>query len=76
MCEFAIKKGGEKLKREALLRELRELAKINGLELEVIENRGKGSHYRVKYGTKTTTVKSGELTPNYVRLIKKQLGVE
>lgn len=61
--------------REALLRELRKLARKRGLEFEVIPGRGKGSHYRVRLGSRFTTVKSGELTPGYVRLIKDQLGV-
>lgn len=63
------------MKREALIRELRTLAKLEGKEFEVVENKGKGSHYRVKFGDKITTLKSGELTPTYVKLIKKQLGV-
>ena len=64
------------MKREQLLRELRKLAGENGKDFEVYENKGKGSHYRVMYDGRFTTVKSGELTPGYVRLIKKQLGVE
>lgn len=64
------------MKREALIRELRKLANETGKFFEVTENRGKGSHYRVKLGDRRTTIKSGELTPNYVRLIKKQLGVD
>jgi hypothetical protein len=42
----------------------------------VIETKGKGSHYRVNLGEKFTTIKSGELRPGYVNLIKRQLGVE
>ena len=64
------------MKREQLLRELRKIAKSQNLELEVFEDKGKGSHYRVKLNGKMTTIKSGELTPTYVRLVKKQLGVE
>lgn len=64
------------MKREQLLRELRKLAKDNGRHFEVFEDKGKGSHYRVNYDGRFTTVKSGELTPGYVRLIKKQLGIE
>lgn len=55
--------------REALLRELRKLARDRDVEFEVTKGRGKGSHYR------RTTIKSGELTPTYVGLVKKQLGV-
>lgn len=47
-----------------------------GLDYEEIKDRGKGSHYRVRVGDRFTTIKSGELKPGYVRLIKNQLGVE
>ena len=60
--------------REALLRELRKSARKQGVDFRVVETRGKGSHYRIHYGDRFTTVKSGELKPGYVALIKKQLG--
>lgn len=62
--------------RDALIRELRKLAKRQGVDFRVIEDRGKGSHYRVYFEEKYTTIKSGELKPGYVALIKKQLGVD
>ncbi|MER8862471.1 hypothetical protein NKI19_01965 [Mesorhizobium sp. M0751] len=61
--------------RDALIRELRKYARLKDLTFEVFENNGKGSHYRIKLGEQFTTVKSGELKPGYVKLIKKQLGV-
>ena len=61
--------------REALIREIRRLARKNGVRFEVIVSHGKGSHYRVEYADKWTTVKSGELAPGYVALIKRQLGI-
>lgn len=64
------------MKREALIRELRKLARETGKRFEVIERRGKGSHYRVYFGDRSTTIKSGELKPGYVKLIKVQLGVD
>lgn len=64
------------MKREALLRELRKLARDSGTDFEVVTNKGKGSHYRVRFGQRWTIIKSGELTPGYVKLIKNQLGVE
>lgn len=64
------------MKREALLRELRKLAKEMGTTFEVFEDNGKGSHYRVKFADKMTTIKSGELKPGYVALIKRQLGIK
>ena len=63
------------MKREALIRELQKTARDRGVVFEVIQNHGKGSHYRVRLGDKRTIVKSGELTPTYVKLVKKQLGV-
>jgi len=63
------------LKREALLRELRAIARKQGLEFEIFTNKGKGSHYRVRVGDKETTVQSGELNPHKVARIKKQLGI-
>lgn len=64
------------MKREQFLRELRKIAKDRQLDLEIFENKGKGSHYRVKLNGKMTTIKSGELTPTYVRLVRKQLGID
>jgi len=44
------------MKREALLRELRALARKRGLVFEVFTDKGKGSHYRVRFGDKLTTI--------------------
>lgn len=63
------------MKREQFIRELRKIAKDQGKELEIYEDKGKGSHYRVKFGDRMTTLKSGEYTPGHVRLVKKQLGI-
>lgn len=63
------------LKREALLRELRTLARKMGVEFEILQDKGKGSHYRVKFAGKMTTIQSGELDPKRVSRIKKQLGL-
>ncbi|GGA79686.1 hypothetical protein GCM10011491_03660 [Brucella endophytica] len=63
------------MKREALLRELRKLARKTGKTFEVNENRDKGAHYRVRFGDRETTIQSGELTPLRVEAIKKQLGI-
>ncbi|MDO9415769.1 hypothetical protein [Pararhizobium sp.] len=61
--------------REQFLRELRHLARARSLDLKIIVNRGKGSHYRITLGDRATTLKSGELTPAYVQLVRKQLGI-
>jgi len=63
------------LKREAFLRELRLLARKQGVEMQIFTNKGKGSHYRVRFGDKETTIQSGELNPHKVTRIKKQLGI-
>jgi hypothetical protein len=62
--------------REALIRELRKWARKNDVHFEVIEDRGKGAHCRVELGSRNTIIKSGELRPGYVALIKRQLGVD
>lgn len=64
------------MKRDQFIRELRKIAKDQNKELEIYEDKGKGSHYRIKFNGRLTTLKSGELTPTYVRLVKKQLGIE
>ncbi len=61
--------------RQQFLQELRKLARREGKVLIIYEAEGKGSHYRITYDGKKTTLKSGELTPTYVRLVKKQLGL-
>lgn len=64
------------MKREAFIRELRSIARKAGKEIEVYENQGKGSHYRVQIGDRITTIQSGELSNLMMRTIKKQLGVQ
>jgi len=59
----------------SLLQEIKKLARKNNVFFDVAETQGKGSHYRVFYGEKFTTVKSGELKPHEAKLIKKQLGL-
>lgn len=64
------------MKREQFIQELRQVAKDRNIDPpHIFEDKGKGSHYRVKFNGKMTTIKSGELTPLYVRLLKKQLGL-
>ena len=64
------------MKREALICELRKLARKRGIPFEVFTDRGKGSHYRVRLGDRMTTIQSGELSALHVRTIRRQLGVE
>lgn len=63
------------MRREQFIRELRTLARQQGKPLEIFEGKGKGSHYRITFDGKMTTLKSGELTPAYVKLVRKQLGI-
>ncbi len=64
------------MKREALLRELRALARKQGRTFEVFTDKGKGSHYRVRFGDRLTTVQSGDLSNLMVARINKQLGID
>jgi len=64
------------MKREQFIRELRKLARDANKPLDVFEDRGKGSHYRVKFDGRTSKIKSGDLTPAYMKLVKKQLGFD
>jgi len=63
------------LKREAFLRELRLLARKQGIEMQIFTNKGKGSHCRVRFGSRETTIQSGELNTHKINRIKKQLGI-
>lgn len=55
------------MKREQLLRILRHEARALQVEFRIDKVAGKGSHYRVYFGGRFTTVQSGELTPFLVR---------
>ena len=63
------------MKREQVIRLLRKEAKDRGWVFEVDTRLGKGSHYRITMNGAKTTIKSGELSPQYVELIRKQLGL-
>jgi hypothetical protein len=64
------------MKREALIRELRALARERNESFEVFTDKGKGSHYRVRFGDRLTTIQSGDLSRLMVRTIRKQLGID
>ena len=64
------------MKREQFIQYLRKLARERQVAFEVITIYGKGSHYRIVFGKKSTILKSGELNPGYVRLLKKQLEID
>ena len=62
--------------RDQFLQALRKLARARNVEFEILKGAGKGSHYKVIFGGRATTSKSGEMTPGYMRLVKKQLGID
>ena len=63
------------LKRAKLVKAIRRWARDNDLSFEGDEIKGKGSHVRVFIDDKSTIVKHGELSPSYVDLVLKQLGI-
>ncbi len=76
MCDIRLAPRDGKMTREALIRELRALARKRNIAFEVFTDKGKGSHYRLILGDRMTTIQSGELTNLRVRTIKRQLGIE
>ena len=64
------------MNRDQLIKILRKQARKSGQPFEVDTKKGKGSHYRVRLGSRVSTIQSGELTPLMVRTIRKQLGLE
>jgi hypothetical protein len=64
------------MKREQVIRMLREEAKALGWTLEVDMKSGKGSHYRITVNGRKSTIKSGDLSPVFVDVIRKQLGLK
>jgi hypothetical protein len=63
------------VKREQLFSGLRRWCRKNGRPFRVDTVAGKGSHAKVYVGDRATIVKSGELSPVYVGVVLKQLGV-
>ena len=61
--------------REQLLSALRRWCRRNGRTLRIDTIAGKGSHIKVYVGARATIVKSGELSPLYVQVVLKQLGI-
>jgi hypothetical protein len=61
--------------RDQFLSRLSRYCRKNSLDFEFDAGRGKGSHGRIRVGDRTTIVKSGELSPLYIGLVLKQLGL-
>jgi hypothetical protein len=63
------------VKRERLLSAIRRWCRANGHVLRIDRVAGKGSHIKVYVDHVGTIVKEGELSPVYVGLVLKQLGI-
>lgn len=63
------------MKREQFARAVRKWARKRGVSVSVDSRLGKGSHYLMTVGDRSTTLKSGDYTPGYVRLLCKQLNI-
>ncbi len=63
------------MKRAQFVRRLRKYCRNHGLTVSVDAARGKGSHVTVQIGACRTIVKDGELAPEYVRMLLRQLGL-
>ena len=64
------------MNRDGFIRMLRKYARKQGLDLRIIARSGKGSHYKAVLDGRITTLKSGEYSKSYIRLLNKQLGIE
>ena len=60
--------------RERFLQRLRRYCRQNGLDFEILPDRGKGSHCRVRVGAHETTVPARDISPIMQSVILKQLG--
>lgn len=63
------------MSREQFLQALRQNARKHGKTFVVDRGKGKGSHYRVTYDGKISTVQM-DLNPGRIRRILKQIGLE
>ncbi|MFC2252479.1 hypothetical protein ACETRX_22780 [Labrys portucalensis] len=63
------------MNRDQVIRRLKKLAKKTGTPLQVETNKGKGSHYRVTYGAKTSTLQH-DLNPGRIERFLKQLDID
>lgn len=63
------------MKREQLIRKFRQEARNKGLAFAVNMARGKGGHCMVTVGDRITVIPSGEISPTFEKLIRRQLGL-
>jgi len=69
MCEHA------RVKREQFLSALRRYCRKNRIEMRIDTVAGKGSHIKLYVRDRATILKDGELTPIYLSIVLKQLGL-
>jgi len=63
------------VKREQFFSDLHRWCRKNSHSFRIDTVAGKGSHVKVYVGDSSTIVKAGELSPVYVAVVLKQLGV-
>jgi mRNA interferase HicA len=63
------------LNREGLIRALRKYARKKGLVFVLDTKKGSGSHYRLRVGSRVTTVQK-ELNPGRIERLLKQLDID
>lgn len=63
------------MKREQLIRKFRQEAREKGLSFAVDMARGKGGHCMVTVGQHITVIPSGEISPTFEKIIRRQLGL-
>jgi len=64
-----------RMNREQLVRALRKSARDRGVFFEVDRKSGKGSHYRVQFDERRSTIQD-KLNPGRIERILKQLGID
>jgi hypothetical protein len=63
------------LKREQLIQKFRKEARQLGRTFDVDMARGKGGHCTVWVGGRATIIPSGEISPAFEKIIRRQLGL-
>lgn len=63
------------MRRSRVIGRLRRYCRKTNRSMAVDFTMGKGSHARISIDGTTTTIKQGELSPAYVALLLKQLGI-
>lgn len=66
------------MKGSEFLRKIKNLGKIKGIKVELVQRRGKGSHSTLIYGQRFTIIRNlkDELKTGTYKAMLKQLGIE